>query len=214
MATLIIGNRNYSSWSMRAGLAIRHSNIDFHEEMIPLRTPDTKKAILAASAAAKVPILIDEVTIWDSLAICEYLAERSPQLWPQAPLERARARSICAEMHAGFSALRDTLPMNLRARGGPLDLSPLVHSDIARITSIWRECRARSSSLGPWLFGEYCVADSMYAPIVSRFVTYKVSLDNDAQNYVDTTLADPAYQQWSALAHEESECIDAIDALL
>ena len=199
---------------MRAGIAIRHSDLTFDETMIPLRTPSSKQRILAHSAAGKMPILIDGETICDSLAICEYLAEATPALWPTAHGTRAQARAVAAEMHSGFSHLRSALPMNLRAitRGPVLDEG--TRADIQRVEQVWQTCRATHHTDGPWLFGRYSIADAMYAPVVSRFVTYQIELTEVARQYVQTTVADPSYKQWSELARAEADSIAAIDALI
>src|SRR6202030_2914832 len=175
---LVIGNKNYSSWSMRPWLALRANNIDFEEVLIPLYTGEAdKKRILDVSLAGKVPVLIDgDVTVWDSLAIIEYLAERFPEkrLWPQDRTQRAHARSVSAEMHSGFAALRNECGMNLHRPVGAIALSREAHADIARIQQIWTECRERYGKLGPFLFGNFSGADAMFAPVVHRFRIYAI----------------------------------------
>ena len=199
---------------MRAGIAIRHSDLTFDETMIPLRTSSSKQRILARSRAGKLPILIDGETICDSLAICEYLAEAAPTLWPTARSTRAQARAVAAEMHSGFSHLRSALPMNLRAIARCPVLDEGTRADIQRVEQVWQTCRAMHHADGPWLFGRYSIADAMYAPVVSRFVTYQIELTEIARHYVQTTVADPNYKQWSELARAEADSIAAIDALI
>lgn len=212
---LIIGNRNYSSWSLRAGLAIRHSGLEFEETVIPLRRDASAAAIQRWSAAGKVPVLVvDETTIWDSLAICEYLAERCPALWPESAYARAVARAAAAEMHAGFVGLRSELPMNLRARGATPTLSDEATSDIARVEALWVDLRNRFGAAGGYLFGRFSIADAMYAPVVSRLLTYSVPVGGVARAYCETLCSDPAMKAWAALAQAEAESIADIDALI
>ena len=193
--TLVIGNKNYSSWSMRPWLALKKSGVAFEEVVVPLDRPETRAEIFKHSPSGFVPTLKDdELTIWESLAICEYLAERLPDagLWPQDPSARAIARSVSSEMHAGFSALRTNMPMNVRGNAPGKGRAPGVQEDINRISAIWRDCRAKFGTGGPYLFGGFSIADAMYGPVVSRFVTYQVDLDADAKAYVNTMWADPA----------------------
>jgi glutathione S-transferase len=203
--TLVVGNKNYSSWSLRPWLAMRQAGIAFDEVVIPLYRADSKAALLRHSPAGKVPALKDgSRTVWDSLAIMEYLAESFPAagLWPNDAAARALARSISADMHAGFLALRTAMPMNLREhlpgreRGG-------AAADIERVTAIWRDCRARFGDGGPFLFGAFSIADAMYAPVATRFRTYGVELDPTCQAYADAVLALPAFLEWQAAAREE-----------
>lgn len=196
---LVIGNKNYSSWSMRPWLALRASHIPFEETIIPLYTGTAdKQRILDVSPAGKVPILVDgDVTVWDSLAIVEYLAEKFPdkKLWPDDRAARARARAISAEMHSGFAALRNECGMNLHRPVGPVPLSEEARGDIARIQEIWTECLRRHG--GPFLFGAFGAADAMYAPVVHRFRTYAVEMGNEARRYMDAMQALPAFQEWT-----------------
>jgi glutathione S-transferase len=198
---LVIGNKNYSSWSMRPWLALRANGIAFEEVFIPLYTDDAdKQRILGFTRSGKVPALIDgDITIWDSLAIIEYAAERFPQarLWPEDRAARAHARSISAEMHSGFMALRNECGMNLHRPVGAVALSAQARADIARIQQIWRECRDRYGKLGPFLFGAFGGADAMFAPVVHRFRTYAIALEPDAQAYSDTMMRLPAFRQWT-----------------
>jgi len=205
---LIVGNKNYSSWSLRAWLPLRHCGIRFDEERIALFEPGYKERILRYSPAGKVPVLIDgNATVWETLAIGEYLAEKYPQyaMWPKDLLLRAHARSISAEMHAGFAALRTHMPMNMRAHHPGKGRTPEVEADIARVCSLWNTCLERSG--GPFLFGHFTVADAMYAPVVSRFVTYAVELAPPLEGYVDRISNLAAMQEWRAAALAESEVI-------
>jgi len=202
--TLVIGNRNYSSWSLRGWLAASLSGAAFDTELVRLSEPGSASALHAHSPAAKVPVLKHgDLVVWDSLAIIEYLAELRPQagLWPAESPARAVARAISAEMHSGFSALRTHMPMNLRASLPGKGRAPGVDADIARIQAIWRDARARAD--GPFLFGSYCAADAMYTPVASRFRTYGVELDTPCQAYADALLEWPAFLTWQAAALEE-----------
>ena len=209
--TLIIGNKNYSSWSLRPWLAMKQSGIEFLEVCIPLDTPTTQQEILKYSPAGKVPILKHgNLTIWESLAICEYIAELCPQanLWTQDISKRAIARCVSAEMHSGFSNLRQYMPMNCRARFPRKGLQPPVQADINRITTIWRECREKFMNEGDFLFGTFTIADAMFAPVASRFVTYDVKLDSISSAYVERIYALPAMQEWLKAASLESEYLE------
>ncbi|MBM3531789.1 MAG: glutathione S-transferase family protein [Alphaproteobacteria bacterium] len=209
--TLIVGNKNYSSWSMRPWLALKRTGAAFEEIVIPLDRPETRAEIFKHSPSGFVPTLKDdELTVWDSLAICEYLAEKFPgaALWPQDPSARAVARSVSAEMHSSFSALRTNMPMNMRANLPGKGRAPGVQEDVNRISAIWRDCRARFGSGGPYLFGSFSIADAMYGPVVSRFVTYQVELDADAKAYVNTMWADPALAAWAESARREPWVIE------
>jgi glutathione S-transferase len=204
--TLVLGNKNYSSWSLRGFLAAHLAGIEFEERLVRLSEPGTRAALLGHSPAAKVPILKHGPrVVWDSLAIIEYLAEQCPQagLWPADPDARALARSIAAEMHAGFAALRRHMPMNLRKSLPGKGQGPGVADDIARIGQIWHDCRSRFGSGGPFLVGMPGAADAMYAPVATRFRTYAVALDPVAQAYADAVLAWPPFLEWQAAALEE-----------
>lgn len=203
---LIIGNKNYSSWSMRPWVAMTAFNIPFEEVRIGLDQPDTTTRIAQYSLAGRVPVLVaGETTVWDSLAICEYLAEQFPDkgLWPQDVMARAIARSICAEMHSGFTGLRSAMWMNIRAKFHGKGRTPEAQADIGRISEIWENCL---SDFGPhqFLFGEFSIADAYFAPVVMRFRTYDVSLAPALQAYVERVTAHPAVAQWmrEALAEE------------
>jgi glutathione S-transferase len=204
--TLIIGNRNYSSWSLRGWLAASLSGLAFETELVRLSEPGSQAALLRHSPAGRVPVLRhDGRVVWDSLAIIEYLAELRPQagLWPADADARAVARSIAAEMHAGFAALRAHMPMNLRKALPGKGRGPGVARDIERIGAIWRDARSRFGRDGPFLFGRYSAADAMYTPVASRFRTYGVALDPTCRAYVDAVLAWPAFLAWQKQALEE-----------
>ncbi|WP_119421478.1 glutathione S-transferase family protein [Desertibaculum subflavum] len=208
--TLVIGNKNYSSWSLRPWIALKQTGAAFREIRIPLRQPDTRARILEHAPGGKVPILKDGgLTVWESLAILDYLAEKFPAagLWPTDAAARAEARSIAAEMHAGFVALRQQLPMDIRSRK-PLKADEAAQADIARILEMWRGARARHGKGGPFLFGTFTAADAMYAPVATRFRTYGVALDPVTAGYVDAVFALPAMQEWVAAATAEAEVID------
>jgi glutathione S-transferase len=209
---LIIGNKNYSSWSLRPWLLMKEAGIDFEEHRIALDTPTTGKEIAAFSEAGRVPILqLGAVTVWDSLAIAETVAERWPekQLWPADPDERAHARSISAEMHSGFPYLRDCMPMNCRAMGRKVPIPDELGDDIDRVIGIWAECHKHYGDRGGWLFGTFSVADAMYAPVVLRLRTYGINLPESAGFYPHRLLESAAMQDWLAAAECETEVIDA-----
>jgi glutathione S-transferase len=213
---LVIGNKNYSSWSMRPWLALRANDIPFDEIFIPLYTdnPADKERILSFSRAGKVPTLIDgDVTIWDSLAIIEYLAEKFPdrKLWPDDPASRAHARSVSAEMHSGFVALRNECGMNLHRKVEAVALSDDARANIARIQQIWGECHARYG--GPFLFGAFGAADAMYAPVVHRFRTYAIDVESSARHYLEAMMALPAFQQWTAEGLAETIVIERFETV-
>jgi glutathione S-transferase len=204
--TLVVASKNYSSWSLRPYLALAHTGQPFREVVVPLGQPDTAALIAKHSPSGRVPVLLHgALSLWDSLAICEYLAERFPQarLWPEDAAARALARSVTAEMHSGFTTLRQHMPMNLRARRPGEGRAPGVAEDIARITSLWRECRERFGQGGPFLFGRFSIADAFYAPVVTRFVTYGVELESVGQAYRDAVLALPAMKAWEEAARSE-----------
>src|SRR3954454_8462069 len=212
---LVIGNKNYSSWSMRPWLGGRGNNIAFEEVFIPLYTGDAdKRRILEVTPSGKVPALVDgDVTVWDSLAIIEYAAEKFPEagLWPEERASRAHARSISAEMHSGFVALRNECGMNLHRPVGAKALSADARADIARIQESWAECRARYRKSGPYLFGAFSGADAMYAPVVHRFRTYAIELTSAARAYMDAMLALPAFQEWSRAGLAETLLIEKFE---
>jgi glutathione S-transferase len=213
---LVIGNKNYSSWSMRPWLALRASDIAFDEVLIPLYTdnPADKDRILSFSRAGKVPALIDgDVTIWDSLSILEYLAEKFPEkkLWPIDRAARAHARSVSAEMHSGFMALRNECGMNLHRKVAAVALSDDARANVARIQQIWSECHQRYG--GPFLFGAFSAADAMYAPVVHRFRTYAIEVAPAARHYFDAMMALPAFQQWTRDGLAETLVIERFETV-
>jgi glutathione S-transferase len=212
--TLVIGNKNYSSWSLRAWLFLKHTGAPFREIRIPLDQPDTRLRIAQHSPAGRVPVLIDgDLTVWDSLAICEYLSETvlDGGGWPADARVRAVARCISAEMHSGLQALRNELPMNCRARRKVVP-SAAASADIARVLAIWESCRSRHAADGPWLFGRFSVADAMYAPVAFRFQTYGVSMAGNAERYAKALLAHPAMVEWAAAGRAETEVVPSDEA--
>jgi glutathione S-transferase len=212
--TIYIGNKNYSSWSLRGWLMLKHTGTAFDEVLIPLSEPSTRATILRHSPSGKVPALQHgERMIWDSLAIGEYLAEVFPsaRLWPEEMKARSVARAVSAEMHAGFAPLRTHLPMNMRSSFPDRGVTPEAQADINRITALWRDCRNRFGAGGEFLFGHFTIADAMYAPVVSRFRTYKIALEDEAQRYADAIWALPALQEWLAAARNEPMIIEAAE---
>jgi glutathione S-transferase len=207
--TLVIGNRNYSSWSLRAWLFLHASNVDFEERRVPLDTPTFRTTIAELSPTGCVPVLLDgSVRVWEALAICEYAADKY-QLpgWPAESAARAEALAVAHEMHAGFAALRSELPMNCRARRTGVVPSPRAVADIERITAIWAGCRERYGAAGPFLFGDFGIADAMYAPVALRCLTYGVALPGAAAAYAAALTEHPSVRHWVAAAAEETESI-------
>ena len=198
--TLVIGDKNISSWSLRPWLLMKHLGVTFDEVLIRLRQPDTRQQALIHSLSGKVPVLKHNgLRIWDSLAIAEYLAELYPErhLWPADRAVRAEARSVSAEMHSGFQALRSHLPMDILGRHPGKGLEGEgVRDDIARVQEIWRDARAQFGAGGPFLFGAFSIADAMYAPVVTRFTTYDVPCDTVCAAYMDAIWNLPAMQEW------------------
>ncbi len=213
--TLVIGNKNYSSWSMRPWVALRAAGIPFDEIMIPLYTGDAdKQRILDVTKSGKVPALRDgDLTVWDSLAIIEYAAERFPdaKIWPQDRAARAHARSVSAEMHSSFGALRRECGMNLHRKVAAKQLSDGAQADIARIQEIWTDCRARYGAQGPFLFGAFSGADAMYAPVVHRLLTYAIPVTPPVRAYMDTMQALPAFRQWTEAGLAETIVIERFE---
>jgi glutathione S-transferase len=210
--TLVIGNKNYSSWSMRGWLLLRGFGIDFDEVQLKFHTAGWDANIGRWSPSGLVPVLwLDGEPIWDTLAIAETVAERWPDraAWPGDPRARAAARSVCAEMHSGFHTLRAAMPMNIRGSYPGRGMSPDVAKDIDRIVANWTLCRERFGQGGALLFGAFTAADAFYAPVATRFVTYGVPLPDVARRYVDAVLALPAVQEWSAAARAEPEVVAA-----
>lgn len=206
--SLLIGNKNYSSWSLRPWLLLSQTGLEFEEVRVAFGSSDFAERVRAYSPAGKVPALRHgALTVWDSLAICEYLAETFPEIraWPRAAGERALARSISAEMHSGFTALRAQMPMNVRASGRRVPSTPELERDLARVREIWSDCRARSASRGPFLFGDFSIADAMYAPVAFRFATYGVALGPAEAAYVESLRRLPAMAEWAAASAAEIE---------
>lgn len=212
---LFIGNKNYSSWSLRAWFLMSEAGIAFDEIRIPLDTPEFAERIGSISPAGRVPVLmLDGEPVWDSLAIAETVAERWPGkgLWPADPATRARARSVSAEMHSGFMAIRESMPMNCRAMGRKVRLDRGLSADIERISAIWADCHSRYAADGEWLFGRFSVADAMYAPVVFRFRTYGVEVPASASAYPERVMRSPAIQSWLAASESETEVVEADEA--
>jgi len=208
---LIIGNKNYSSWSLRAWLLLREAGIEFDEHRIALDCPNSVREIAAVSKAGCVPVLqLDDVTVWDTMAIAETVAERWPEknLWPADGAARAHARAISAEMHAGFPVLRACMPMNCRAMGRKIPLPDELGDNIDRVIAIWAECHRKYGEQGGWLFGTFSVADAMFAPVVLRFRTYGINLPESAGYYPQRLLESEAMQEWLLAAESEIEVID------
>jgi glutathione S-transferase len=207
---LTIGNKNYSSWSLRPWILMKHLGLPFDERLLPLDTPEFARDIGSISPTRRVPVLSHgPLLVWDSLAICEYACELAGAGWPRDRKARAVARAVSAEMHSGFSILRSQWPMNARAIGRRTATSPERSADVARIEDLWAECRGRFGDQGPWLFGEYSVADAMYAPVVLRLRTYGAHLRDTSASYVATVLADAHMREWLDAAAAESWTIDA-----
>jgi len=209
--TLIIANRNYSSWSLRAWLATQATGVDFDEVLVPLGRPETADEILRWSPSGRVPALRHgDLTIWDSLAVCEYLAERFPEagLWPADRGARAVARSVAAEMHSSFMAVRGNMPMTIRASYPGAGRGPGVDEDVQRITTVWETCRREHGSDGDLLFGSFTIADAFFAPVISRFKTYGVAVEGVARDYMDAVWALPAVRDWVEKAHAEGMRVD------
>jgi len=208
MPTLVIGDKQLSSWSLRPWILLRHLGLHFDEVRLPLDTPRFYAEIGRWSPTGRVPVLLDgDLRIWDSIAICEYASELAGGAgWPDDPRERAVARSLSAEMHSGFQALRGTWSMQATSRDLDVPLTPAASADVQRIDSLWSDCRTRYGGRGPWLFGErYTIADAMYAPVVLRFVTYGAHLSEPAARYRDHVLADPILLEWIDGARKEIE---------
>lgn len=213
--TLAIGNKNYSSWSMRPWVALRAAGIAFEEVVIPLYTGAAdKQRILNFTRSGKVPALVDgDITVWDSLAIIEYAAERFPdaRLWPQDVASRAHARSVSAEMHSGFMPLRNECGMNIHRPIRSKLLSNDARDNVARIQQIWTECRAKYGGQGPYLFGAFTGADAMYAPVIHRFRTYDIEVTPPVRAYMDTMLANAAFREWTDGAMAETLIIERFE---
>ena len=216
--TVVIGNKNYSSWSLRGWLMARIAGIEFEEIVIPLDLPETQTAIRKHSPSGRVPVLLHRgLAVWESLAIAEYLNDLKPEagLWPSSAAARAHARSISSEMHAGFADLRNNMPMNIRASYPGKGMTPAVRTDIERITSMWRDCRKRFAGAAPkddgFLFGHFSAADAMYAPVVTRLKTYAVQMDSDTDTYCKAVLAYPPMKEWVDAAKNEPWLIESYE---
>lgn len=201
---LVIGDKRYSSWSLRAALALEIAGVEYAEILIALNKPDTAQRILQHSPTGKVPLLkTAEGPVWDSLAIVEYLAEQQPSLWPQDAYTRAVARSVCAQIHSGFVSLRTHMPMDLQHDQALADVPADLAADIQQVCALWAECRAKFGQQGPFLFGQLSAADAFYAPVASRLRSYQVVLPPDASAYVEAIYNWPAFQRWYQAAQEE-----------
>jgi glutathione S-transferase len=214
--TLVIGNKNYSSWSLRPWLLMRHHDIAFDEVRLPLDTPEFRSGITRWSPSGRVPVLHHgNLVVWDSLAICEYVNEAflDGRGWPRDGAARAVARAVSAEMHSGFQALRNALPMNCRRRATGFVVPAEARGDIDRITRIWRECRARAAGDEPFLFGAFSIADAMYAPVALRFRTYGVAVGEVERHYADALIALPALREWLAAAEAEGLALPKYDTI-
>jgi glutathione S-transferase len=216
--TLVIGNKNYSSWSLRGWLMARIAGIEFEEIVVPLDLPETQPTIRKHSPSGRVPVLLHRgLAVWESLAIAEYLNELKPEagLWPAAVAARAHARAISSEMHAGFADLRNNMPVNIRASYPGKGLTPAVRADITRITSMWRDCRKRFVGAAPkddgFLFGTFSAADAMYAPVVTRLRSYGVTVDSDSDAYCKAVLGHSAMKEWIDAAKNEPWLIAAYE---
>ena len=215
---LAIGNRNYSSWSLRAWLAVEQTGLPFREEIIWFDEDRDRRRRMEFSPTGRVPVLLHgDIAIWDSLAIGEYLAELAPEtgLWPENRTARGRARSLCAEMHAGFPALRETLPLNMRGRTEQQhDHGTVVDNEIRRLASMWTDTRRTFGDGGPFLFGRRTLADAFYAPVASRFRTYGITLKGEAGRWVETVLDLPPMRTWGERAAAEGHPLPTYDTLL
>jgi glutathione S-transferase len=206
--TLVIGNKNYSSWSMRAWLLLRWLRVSFDEIIVPLYRKDSRAALLRYSPTARVPVLLDvDLTIWDTLAIVEHMADTYPQVWPADRARRAFARSICAEMHSSFITMRSTMPFNARARDRKVPSSKALLADTDRIQDIWAEGRQKFGYGGPYLLGEFGIADIMFAPPATRFITYGVEVRPELRDYHRTLLAHPLVIEWFEAGQKETDII-------
>jgi glutathione S-transferase len=212
--TLVIGTRNYSSWSLRPWLLLRHLGLDFDERLIHLDTPEFAGEVAGVSPSRRVPVLLHgKVAVWESLAICEYVSELAGgRGWPADASDRAHARALAAEMHAGFAALREGCPMNIRARNRRVAMTDALARDLERVGEIWSHCRLAHASRGPWLFGEYSAADAMFAPVALRILTYGLALPAAATGYQQTVLADPQLCEWTDAAAIEGVVVAADEA--
>jgi glutathione S-transferase len=213
-SVLVIGSKNYSSWSLRPWLFLRKAGFEFQEQLIYFDEPDYQAQIAALSPSHRVPLLLTGgMKIWDSLAICEYAAEITGRGLPANRAARARSRSVAAEMHSGFQPLRDAYPMNVRARNRRVAPTPQVAADIARIDDIWSGCRRAYGAGGSWLFGDFSLADAMFAPVFFRFQTYGAALSSASQTYLSHALGDATLLEWQEAAAAEGHPLDEVDVL-
>ena len=214
---LVIGNKNYSSWSLRAWLFLRESGIDFEEIRIAMFEEDWPGRVAKYSPAGRVPVLLDgDLALWDTLSIFEYVLEQHPKAigWPSERTERALARSIVAEMHSGFLAVREELPQNLRRRRRrDTELSSDAQSQVRRIDQIWTRCRQQFAERGPWLFGPMTLADIMYAPVALRFLSYEIPVSPESRTYIEAVDKLPSVRAWKVDSVREVERLDFIDEL-
>ncbi len=211
---LVIGNKNYSSWSLRPWMLLQHFDIAFDEQYIWLFSAQMRSDMQRYSPSLKVPVLIDDgLKVWDSLAICEYISEQYLQGngWPIAVSERSLARSICAEMHSGFNAIRSEMPMNCRREPSAIALTNQALLEIKRVIEIFNQCLEQSSNTGDFLFGEFSIADAFYMPIVARFNCYAIDVPNNVNKYMQTMLELPAYRHWLMQAKSEEAVIEAAE---
>ena len=217
-AILVMGSKNYSSWSLRPWLFLRKVALGFHEQVVHFDAPDFHRQLAALSPSRRVPLLVDgDLTVWDSLAICEWGAERSGRGLPADARVRAVMRSVTAEMHSGFQTLRETCPMNVRATFRHVRPVPGLAADIARIDAIWNDCRRRFGVGGEWLFGEFSIADAAFAPVAFRFRTYGAELDLQlspvSSQYLQRLLSDPLMKEWQSASEQEGHPLPAVDAV-
>lgn len=211
-SVLLIGSKNYSSWSLRAWLFLRKASFKFREQLVYLDEGDYQAQIAALSPSRRVPLLIDgAVKIWDSLAICEYVAELTGFGFPTDRAARALARSVAAEMHSGFQALRNECPMNVRARNRRVPRTPQLDADIARVDEIWSGCRESYGAGGDWLFRDFSIADAMFAPVFFRFQSYGMPLGTTSRKYLDHALGDPVLREWQDAASKEGHPLSRVD---
>jgi glutathione S-transferase len=214
MRTLLIGSKNYSSWSLRPWIFLRKAAFEFTEQIVHFDESSYQAQIAALSPSRRVPLLIDAGNkIWDSLAICEYAADLTGHGLPSDRMARARARSVAAEMHSGFQALRNECPMNVRARNRRVPLTPELQRDVARIDEIWSGCRREYGRTGNWLFGDFSIADAMFAPVFFRFQTYGAALSPASQTYLNHALQDPDVRDWQDAAAQEGHPLLPVDRI-
>ena len=214
MPLLVIGSKNYSSWSLRPWLFLRKVGFDFTERVIAFDAPDYQRQISQVSPSGKVPLLVlGDNKIWDSLAICEFAADATGRGLPHDKIARGMARSVAAEMHAGFQALREQCPMNVRAVGRRVPLKPDLARDIRRIDALWSACRMEYGAGGGWLFGDFSMADAMFAPVLFRFQSYGADLSPEARTYYEHALADPDVRVWQQASRQETHVLPLVDVV-